>query len=60
MSFSAGSALLKIAGSQFLSEDTIVADPDPVCIWADRIRILLSLSKNNKKNIDSNFFVTSL
>jgi hypothetical protein len=35
-----------------------VPDPDP-CFWASRIRILLSSSKNSKKNLDSYCFVTS-
>jgi hypothetical protein len=30
-------------------------DPDPLVIW---IRILLSSSKNSKKNLDSYYFVT--
>jgi hypothetical protein len=31
-----------------------------VCFWVSRIRILLSSSKNSKKNLDSYSFVTSL
>ncbi len=39
------------SGSRFLGS---------VCFWASWIRILLSSSKNKKKNLDSNCFVTSL
>jgi hypothetical protein len=35
-------------------------DPDPLVKDTDTVRIRLSSSRNGKKNIDSNCFVTSL
>jgi hypothetical protein len=35
------------------------AESGSTCFWASRIRILLSFSKNSKKNLDFYCFVTS-